>query len=79
MPRFPVDAPKEKVIKAFKSLGFTMVREREQIVMQRENEDGTITALVMPNHSNIQSGTLRVICTQVSVSRKEFLEAYERS
>ncbi|MBC7969025.1 MAG: type II toxin-antitoxin system HicA family toxin [Verrucomicrobia bacterium] len=53
-----------------------MVREREHIVMKRENEDGTETPLVMPNHSKIKSSTLRAICTQVGVSREEFLNAY---
>jgi predicted RNA binding protein YcfA (HicA-like mRNA interferase family) len=79
MAKFPVDASKKQVIRAFELLGFQIVREREHIVMKRENEDGTETPLVMPNHSNIKSGTLRAICTQVGVSREEFLEAYNQS
>lgn len=46
------------------------MREREYIVMLRENDDGTTTPLVMPNHSQIKSGTLRAICTQVGISRE---------
>ena len=34
MPKFPVDAPKAKVVKALELLGFTMVREREHISLQ---------------------------------------------
>jgi predicted RNA binding protein YcfA (HicA-like mRNA interferase family) len=76
MPRFPVDAPKRRVVKAFESLGFRMIREREHIVMSRDNKDGTQTPLVMPNQAHIKSGTLRAICTQVGLSREEFLKAY---
>jgi hypothetical protein len=36
MARFPVDAPKRLVIKAFELLGFRMIREREHIVMARD-------------------------------------------
>ncbi|MCL1471584.1 type II toxin-antitoxin system HicA family toxin [Argonema antarcticum] len=79
MPKFPVDASKRRVIKAFELLGFRIIREREHIVMVRENDDGTETPLVMPNQSQIKSGTLRAICTQVGVSREEFLTYYEQS
>ena len=79
MPKFPVDSPRKRVIRAFVLLGFDVIREREHIVMQRENEDGTVTPLVMPNHSDIKSGTLRIVCTQVGVSREEFLAAYNQS
>ena len=79
MPKFPVDASKRRVIKAFELLGFRIIREHEHIVMVRENDDGTETPLVMPNQSQIKSGTLRAICTQVGVSREEFLTYYEQS
>jgi predicted RNA binding protein YcfA (HicA-like mRNA interferase family) len=79
MARFPVDAPKKRVIKAFELLGFHMIREREHIVMARDNLDGTQTPLVMPSHTSIKSGTLRAICTQVGVSREEFLKAYNQA
>jgi predicted RNA binding protein YcfA (HicA-like mRNA interferase family) len=78
MPKFPNDVPKKRVIKTFELLGFEIMREREHIVMRRVNEDGTETPLVMPNHSSIKSGTLRSICTQIGISRAEFLQAYEK-
>ncbi len=37
MAKFPVDAPKRKVIKTLETLGFQIVREKEHISMVREN------------------------------------------
>lgn len=50
MVKFPVDAHKQRVIKALEILGFQLVREREHIAMVRKNSDGTRTPLTMPNH-----------------------------
>jgi predicted RNA binding protein YcfA (HicA-like mRNA interferase family) len=79
MAKFPVDAPKAKVIRTLELLGFIILREREHIVMVRDNEDGTTTPLTMPNHSQIKGSTLTSICTQSGISREEFLSAYEQS
>ena len=79
MLKFPVDAPKERVVKALGTLGFVMVKEREHIAMLRRNPDGTTTPLTMPNHPKIKGSTLRTICTQAGISRDDFLAAYEKA
>ena len=79
MLKFPVNAPKRKVVKALEILGFRTVREKEHISMVRENPDGSRTPLTMPNHSKIKASTLRTICTQSGITRDEFLEAYRRA
>jgi predicted RNA binding protein YcfA (HicA-like mRNA interferase family) len=79
MPKFPVDAPVRRIVKALELLGFTIVREREHISMVRRNPDGSATALTMPNQPTIKASTLRTICTQAGISRNDFIEAYENT
>ncbi len=78
MAKFPVDAPKEKVIRALMVLGFRLVREGNHISMSRQNMDGSQTFLTIPNHRKIKSSTLRTILSQSGISRDEFLEVYKK-
>jgi predicted RNA binding protein YcfA (HicA-like mRNA interferase family) len=76
MGKFPVDAPKSRVIKALEMLGFQILREKEHVSMVRQNQDGTRTPMTLPNHPHIKASTLRTICSQAGVSREEFMHAY---
>ncbi len=78
MPKFPVDASINKVVKALNLLGFKIVREKQHISMIRENTDGTRTPLTLPNHKTIKSSTLRTICTQSGISRDDFINAFNK-
>ncbi len=63
MAKFPVDAPKAKVVRTLETLGFRLLREGSHISMVRQEPDGSHTPLTLPSHRRIKGSTLRAICT----------------
>ena len=64
-------------MRTLRALGFDLVREGEHVAMRRQNPNGTVTPLTMPNHSHLKGSTLRVICHQSDIRREDFFRAYE--
>ena len=77
MGKFPVDAPKAKVLKTPGRLGIQVVREGAHISMVRRNADGSRTPLTLPNHPRLKGPTLRTICSRAAIPRDDFLRTYE--
>jgi predicted RNA binding protein YcfA (HicA-like mRNA interferase family) len=79
MPKFPVDAPADRVFRALRELGFEVVRRGNHVSLARTEADGTVTPMTLPGHRVIKSSTLRTVLHQSGVSREDFLRAYEQS
>lgn len=63
-----------EVIKILSKAGFVVVRQRgSHVILKKKIKEGTI-ALVVPNHKEIDRGTLLEIIRQARMKKEEFLK-----
>ncbi len=71
--KLPVLSGRE-VIKTLKKIGFEEKRQKgSHIILAKESEQGK-RAVVVPNHKEIDKGTLLEIIRQAGLTREEFLK-----
>ena len=71
--KFPVDAPKQKVIKALSKLRYVLDHQTGSHIILR-NKDPPHRRLTIPNHKEIAKGTLRAIIKQAGLTREGFMD-----
>ena len=70
MSKLPVISGKE-CIKALEKVGFKIARQRgSHIVLVRDNPKATV---IVPNHKELDRGTLRAIIRQLDLTVDEFI------
>ena len=79
MPKFPVDAPLPRVLRALERLGFRVVRQANHVSLLKVASDGTRTPMTLPGHAALKGSTLGAALTQAGIDRDEFLRAYEEA
>ena len=65
------------VIKILSKQGFAVARQKgSHIILVKESEDGK-TGVVVPNHKEIDKGTLLEIIRQSGMTKEDFLKMIE--
>ena len=73
--KMPKDVPLKYVIKTFEQFGFDVDRETPHVIMK--NSAGK--TIVLPNHKQMKSTTLRKVITEAGLNRDDFLKKLEKN
>ena len=64
----------KEVIKALSKVGFAIARQKgSHVILAKQAENGK-KAVVVPNHKEVDKGTLLEIIRQAGLTKEEFLE-----
>ena len=73
MPKLPRLSGKE-VIKSLSKIGFEIIRQKgSHVIMKKKTSEGEI-ATIVPNHKEIDKGTLIEIIRQAKLTRENFID-----
>jgi predicted RNA binding protein YcfA (HicA-like mRNA interferase family) len=72
MPPLPI-LPPDKVVRAFRTLGWTPVRQRGSHIILTKS--GHLATLSIPDHDVVARGTLRALIARAGVTVEEFVAA----
>ncbi len=73
MPKLPTLSGRD-VIKALSKAGFQVVRQKgSHVIMKKKTYESEI-ATVVPNHNEVDRGTLLEILRQTKIKRDEFMK-----
>jgi len=73
MPKLPVLSAR-KVLKVLQKTGFEVVGRKGSHIRLKKKTSLETRIVIVPNHQEIQLGTLKSIMRQAGLSKKEFLE-----
>ncbi len=63
----------KEIIKALSRAGFSVARQKgSHVILVKQNNEGK-KALVVPNHKEVDKGTLLEIIRQAGLTKEEFL------
>ena len=64
----------KEVVKALSKAGFEIVRQRgSHVIMKKQTSEGKI-ATVVPNHKEVDRGTLLEIIRQAKLTKENFID-----
>ena len=63
----------KEVIKVLSKSGFLIARQKGSHIILKKNHEGKEIAVVVPNHKEIDKGTLIEIIRQSKLTREEFM------
>ncbi len=64
----------KEVIKALSRTGFVIMRQKGSHVIMKKHISGGEIATVVPNHKEVDKGTLLEIIRQAKLTREEFMD-----
>lgn len=65
-----------EVIKILEKFGFSVVRQKGSHIILTRFDKGRKKGVVVPNHKEIDIGTLAEIIRQAGLTKEEFIENY---